>query len=317
MGIYLQDEFSVGPLEVIPGIRFSRAEVEADEVDPDLSDAVVFESLDDSYQGVTGSVRLVHHLHENWNLIAGWGMGFRAPSLDDSTAIKLVMSGALDVPAEGLDPERTHTFDLGFRARYPAWEVSAFGFYTRLQDFIIRVPAGDVLGDPAVDFTKDNVSDGWIYGFEVSAVYRFTEEVSFLGAWGYAKGRSDQILAGGVEKERPLGKMQPWTMVLGARYEPKESGFWIEGLATIVDRQSHLSAAEDGTSGVTPDSQRIPLKHGTPGYTVYTLRGGYRVHEHLSTSVAVENITDKDYRHHGSGVNEPGTNFIASLDVRF
>jgi hemoglobin/transferrin/lactoferrin receptor protein len=244
-------------------------------------------------------------------------MGFRAPSLDDSTAIKLVMSGALDVAAADLDPEKSHTFDLGARARYDAWEVSAFAFYTLLRDLIVRVPAGDVLGSSAIDFTKDNVSDGWIYGFEASALYRLIEEVSFFGVWGYAKGRSDQILAGGLEEERPLSKMNPWTMTLGARYEPKDSKVWVEGLTTVADRQSHISAAEDGSTGTTPDGQRIPLKHGTPGYTVYTLRGGYDITESVSATAAVENITNKDYRQHGSGVNEPGTNFILGLDLRF
>lgn len=315
-GVYVQDEFTLGPLDVTPGVRFSRAKVDAEEVDPDPSDTVVFDPLEDTYQGVTGSLRLVYHIDERWNLIAGWGMGFRAPTLDDSTAIKLVMSGALDIPAEDLDPERTHTFDVGFRARYPIWEVAAFAFYTRLQDFIIRVPAGDYNGDSVNDFTKDNVSDGWIYGFEVSALYRLTEEFSLFGSWGYAKGRSDQILTGGIEVERPLSKMNPWTMLLGGRYEPQGLRVWVEALATIVDRQSHLSAAEDGSAG-TPDAQRIPQKHGTPGYTVYTVRGGYTVTENLKTVVAVENVTDKDYRHHGSGVNEPGTNFIVSAEVRF
>lgn len=308
-GVYLQDEFSIGDLDVVAGLRYSRAEVDADEVDPIPGDAVVFDSLDDTYQAVTGSLRLVYHVTENWNVIAGWGMGFRAPSLNDSTAIKLKLSGSLDLPAEDLDPERTHTIDLGVRARYETWEVSAFVFYTFLQDALLRVPAGDFNGDGKGDFTLDNSSDGWIYGFEVSALYRLTEEISFFGTWGYAKGRADQIV-GTVEEERPLDKMNPWTLQLGARYEPKDSGVWVEALVTIVDDQSHLSPPED------TDTQRIP-PGGTPGYTTYAIRGGYRIQENVSVSAAVENLTNKDYRHHGSGVNEPGTNFIFGLELRY
>jgi hemoglobin/transferrin/lactoferrin receptor protein len=32
---------------------------------------------------------------------------------------------------------------------------------------------------------------------------------------------------------------------------------------------------------------------------------------------AVENISDKDYRIHGSGLNEPGFNVILGADCRF
>jgi len=34
-------------------------------------------------------------------------------------------------------------------------------------------------------------------------------------------------------------------------------------------------------------------------------------------TMAVENIANRDYRYHGSGTNEPGTNFIATFDIDF
>ncbi len=309
-GIYLQDEFSVGGLDVIPGIRFSRASVKSDRVDPGPGDTVIPDSIDEDYQAVSGSLRLLYHVTENCNAIAGWGMGFRAPSLDDSTAINFVLSGSLDLPAEDLDPEKTHTFDLGLRARYPDWEAGAFVFYTILDDFIQRVPMGDFNGDGVADFTRQNFSEGYVYGVEAAALCRLTDEIMLFGDLGYAKGEADQLI-GTVESEQPLSRMGPGILHLGARYAPKDTGVWVEGLFTAARHQRHLSVS-DGA-----DSQRIPVKHGTPGYAVYTLRGGCKVNEHVTVTAAVENIADKDYRQHGSGVNEPGTNFILGMDVRF
>jgi hemoglobin/transferrin/lactoferrin receptor protein len=97
---------------------------------------------------------------------------------------------------------------------------------------------------------------------------------------------------------------------VGARYEPAGSRVWIEGLITAADEQDHLSVTD------VPDTQRIP-PGGTPGYTTYTLRGGYRVNENLHLTAAAENISNKDYRIHGSGQNEPGTNVILGMDLRF
>jgi len=145
------------------------------------------------------------------------------------------------------------------------------------------------------------------------------EDVTVFGDWGYARGRVDQIKSAAppfVIDDDPLGKVGPNTFHLGVRYEPKASKVWVEGLITVADRQSHL-AFQEGLPGGAGDGQGIPGKHGTPGYTVYTVRGGWAVTENLTTTVAVENVTDKDYRQHGSGVNEPGTNFILGADVRF
>jgi len=312
-GLYLQDEITAGPLDVIPGIRFSRASVESDRVNMGGSYLPVPDSIDEDYQAVTGSLRLLYRVTENWNAIAGWGMGFRAPSLDDSTAFTFVASGSMDLPATDLDPEKTHTFDLGLRARYPAWEASAFVFYTVLDDFITRRPYGDVDSDGNMDYTKQNFSGGYVYGVEMAALYRLTDEIMFFGDLGYAKGEVDQFLdtAGTLKSEQPLSKMGPGMIHLGARYAPKEAGVWVEGLFTAARHQQHLSVSD------STDTQRIPTKHGTPGYAVCTLRGGYEINEHVTATAAVENIADRDYRQHGSGVNEPGTNFILGMDVRF
>jgi hemoglobin/transferrin/lactoferrin receptor protein len=323
-GVYLQDEITVGDFEVVPGVRYSRSEVDAEQVDNREGDAVVINPIEDTYSAVTGSLRLLYHVTENWNAIAGWGMGFRAPSLNDTTSFRLQLNQVFDIPSEGLDPETFHTFDLGVRAKYSSWQASAFGFYTIIDDFIGRVPSALTpadLGLPpgTVILEKDNLGDGWVYGFEIALAYRLTEEVTAFGDWGYARGRVEQIKSTAPPFEvddDPMGKVGPNTVHVGLRYEPKGSRVWVEGLVTVADRQSHLSFQE-GLPGGAGDGQRIPGKHGTPGYTVYTVRGGWAVTEHLTTTVAVENVTDKDYRQHGSGVNEPGTNFIFGADVRF
>lgn len=313
MGLYIQDEIQLGALDVVPGLRFTRASLDAEEVDPVVGgSALVPDELDDDYSAVTGSLRFVYHVDDHWNVIAGWGMGFRAPSLDDTTTAAAVGAGSVDFGGPDLDPEISHTFDLGVRANYTSWGASAFAFYTILDEFIVRVPIGDVTGDGNPDFQRENAAEGWVYGFEVELFVKPTEEVTVFADWGYARGKVDQRTAAGADAgEQPLGKVGPSTLHVGVRYEPPKGAFWVEGLITAADRQRHLSIS-DGADG-----QRIPLKHGTPGYTIYTVRGGYRVSEFATLTAAVENISDKDYRVHGSGVNEPGVNAIVGLDLRY
>jgi hemoglobin/transferrin/lactoferrin receptor protein len=309
-GIYVQDEITIGDFDFTPGIRFSYAKLDADEVDPDIADGPIVNSVSDTYTAVTGSFRALYHLNENWNIIAGWGMGFRAPTLDDTTGVRLVQSGNLDLPAEGLDPESTHTFDLGVRAQYEKWQASAFVFYTIIDDFIRRVPSGtDFNGDGTPDQTKDNFADGWVWGFEIAASYRFSESFLVWADWSYVKGEAD-ALVGNVEDERPLDKVNPMIGHLGVRWEKKDWGIWLEAVATMVRHQHHLSPGDDG------DTQRIP-PGGTPGFGLLTIRGGYTFCDNAMLTLSVENLTNKDYRWHGSGQNEPGTNAIVGIDVHF
>jgi hemoglobin/transferrin/lactoferrin receptor protein len=39
------------------------------------------------------------------------------------------------------------------------------------------------------------------------------------------------------------------------------------------------------------------------------------VRDGVNLSLALDNITDEDYRIHGSGVNEPGRNLVASINI--
>lgn len=312
-GVYLQDDISLGALDITPGIRYTGVQARAHDVDPFPADAVVVPELDDSYAALTGSLRFLYHVDEHWNLIAGWGMGFRAPSLDDTTSTQAAQNGGQDLPSQNLDPEKTHTFDLGVRTQYESFEASVFGFYTRLDRFIQRVNVGDQTGDGLADFEKENVSTGRVYGFEVSSLYRITDEWSVFASGGYAVGDVQQVVTQVPRtlQRAPLAKVAAPMGIVGIRFEPRDSGIWIEGLLTAADHQKRVALADQ-----TNDTQRTP-PGGTPGYAIYTIRGGYRISEHFTIHGAVENISSRDYRFVGSGQNEPGTNFVAGFDLRF
>jgi hemoglobin/transferrin/lactoferrin receptor protein len=45
------------------------------------------------------------------------------------------------------------------------------------------------------------------------------------------------------------------------------------------------------------------------------VHAGWQVNENLDLTCGVENITDEDYRNHGSGQNEAGLNVILGAKV--
>ena len=78
----------------------------------------------------------------------------------------------------------------------------------------------------------------------------------------------------------------------------------------IVEDADRLSVRDKA------DSQRIP-PGGTPGYTLWHIRGGIDLTGKLQLNLALENLLDENYRVHGSGQNEPGVNVVATLDYSF
>ena len=61
----------------------------------------------------------------------------------------------------------------------------------------------------------------------------------------------------------------------------------------------------------------VPLFTMTPGFVVLGARAGFPLGRFLEVTVIGENLNDRNYRLHGSGIDEPGFNLIARLRARF
>jgi len=54
------------------------------------------------------------------------------------------------------------------------------------------------------------------------------------------------------------------------------------------------------------DSTRVPLFTSTPGFAAFHVRAGFRLWENAALTVDCRNLFDRNYRHHGSGIDAPG-----------
>jgi hemoglobin/transferrin/lactoferrin receptor protein len=315
LGVYAQDEFRAFGVDWIAGARYTHAAADADRVDnpevpgsdPDTPGNVI--SISDDFDNLVGSLRgSVPVYGEEWRVYFGVSQGFRAPNLSDLTSFD--STSVVEVPTEDLDPENYVAFELGLKARTDRLAGRLTGYYTILDDTIVRSPTGELVdGVPVV--RKDNVGDGYVAGIEAEGSYRFHPDWSAFGGIWWMSGEVDQIALPSGEKTRePLDRMMPLSGFGGVRWEPVGDRFWIESFVRFADAADRLSLRDE------TDTQRIP-PGGTPGWATINVRGGVYVSERLTVAAAVENIADKDYRIHGSGQNEAGTNFIASLEYRF
>jgi hemoglobin/transferrin/lactoferrin receptor protein len=311
LGVYLQDQIQIGPrLELIPGVRYSRARATARQVDPEPADAVVFGPLDRTSAAFTTSLRARFAVGRHWNLFGGVSEGFRAPNLSDYTSFELARSGERETPAPGLNPEKYVSYEVGAKARIPALRLEFQGalFHTDVRNQVTRFPTGRMIGTER-EVTKANTGDGFVRGIELSVAMQLEHGFSLRADAAWTEGEVDTYVSQTIERQ-PASRMQPLTFHFGPRWRARDGRFWAEGLAAVVQRQDRLSP------GDVTDTQRIP-PGGTPGYSVCSLRGGWRLNSHLTICLALENLRDVDYRVHGSGVNEPGFNAVGTVLVRF
>lgn len=124
-------------------------------------------------------------------------------------------------------------------------------------------------------------------------------------------GEVDAYPSSDTQRQREyISRLMPLTAEIGLRWQMENGKYWVEALCDAAAKADHLSADDKR------DTQRIP-PGGTPGYAVYSVRTGARITRNVNVTLAVENLTDEDYRIHGSGVNEPGRNAVLTADYRF
>ena len=306
-GVFLQAIVDVSPrVSATLSGRYTYASVDAGKVEDPVTFAVY--SIKDNWDNFSASGRLAFTPVADgpWMLYTGVAQAFRAPNLSDLTRLDTARSGELETPSPGLTPETFVSWEAGFKYAGEAFSAQAAYFYTDGHDVIIRTPTGRIIGG-AAEVTKKNAANSTIDGVEAQVSYRVLPELLLFADGMVIDGRTDAYPTANSPKVRePIDLLMPTSWRLGVRWTAPEPRLRIEALVEHADMQDQLSSRDKA------DVQRIP-PGGTPGYTVLNLRSEWQVSANLTLSLAVDNLTDEDYRIHGSGVNEPGRNVIVSL----
>jgi outer membrane receptor protein involved in Fe transport len=87
-----------------------------------------------------------------------------------------------------------------------------------------------------------------------------------------------------------------------------------ETLLQIQNRVLPIGSTVNGVR-IVDDNTRVPLYLSTAGWATVTVRSGIPLGERWQVSATIENLLDRNYRYHGSGIDAPG--FNAWLSVRF
>ncbi len=311
-GAYLENRLPrLGPVDLILGGRFNYAAADARRVRDPRSGAVTRVTAD--WHSLLASLRGVVRLDSagRHNLFAGLSESFRAPNLSDLTRFDIAEGGQIETPAPGLEPEFFVTAEAGWRTRHDRWSATFAAFHTVIRNQIIRTPTGATVDDLA-EVTKRNSGAGYVHGLELAGSTRLDTAWTLSGTLTWMRGELDYFPSSNsaLLLRAPLSRVMPLTGHLTLRWDAPNTRTWVELATSAAGRQDRLAP------GDRVDTERIPAA-GTPGYFVGHFRTGWRATPSLSVTAALENLTDADYRIHGSGLNEPGRNLILSATYRF
>ena len=312
VGLFVQNTVALfgEALEATPGVRYTYAALDADRVLDPVSGETTARA--DDWDTVVGSLRALAPLGaaRRHAVYAGVSQGFRAPNLSDLTRLDAARSGEIETPVDDLDPERFVSAELG--ARYDDGRRSAeiAGYYTWIEDLIVRAPTGETV-DELQEVTKKNAGEGYVAGVELTLGWQVAEDWHLRLSGSWMEGQADAYPTSDPLAVRDyVSRLMPLTGQAAVRWQPAGRPYWLEAVVDAAEKADRLSADDER------DTQRIP-PGGTPGYAVLTLRGGATVRDDLQLTVALENVADEDYRIHGSGVNEPGRNLVVQAEWTF
>lgn len=273
-----------------------------------------------SWTPIVGNVGLEYWLSPHITLLANVDQGFRAPNLDDLTSRQRTGPG-FQIENARLDPERGVTYEAGVLLQTDRLEASAWGYYSTLEDAMIRTTRDIDACPPNTPECRTTWSrlqlvnlpgEAVIYGSELSLRARLTEQVTATATAAYAHGDGPTPVLQANDAMRqtgervPLSRIPPLNGTLDLVWRGAQ-GIYTGGAMRWARMQDRLAISDIS-------DERIPLG-GTPGFAVVDLRMGYRHDKSKGVHMLMENIFDQAYRYHGSSTNGPGRSLTIQAEI--
>ncbi len=307
LGMFVQDEFSIGSTLLTAGLRYDHTQGDAKV--KGAGPAAKTSGLSSSDNNLSWSLGAVQPLSDTVNLYANVGQAYRAPDLRERFEDSARGDGYYHVGNPQLDPERSSSAEFGLKGRDGLQVFQVAAFYTRIDDFIAgrETGANHPLNRLAIK-QAENLSKVIIYGFEGNFEVPLSTLVVDTGfTWLRGKNKQDN---------EPLHQMPANELRLGIG-QPAERGFsWHTGLRAVAkqDRiaKRFSNGSENETAGFVTVDARV-------GYGFGAMAGLKSSHVDLQLS----NLANKKYHEHltdgisGQELKAPGRGVILAFGGAF
>jgi outer membrane receptor protein involved in Fe transport len=252
----------------------------------------------------------------------GVSLGFRAPNLDDYARLG-AEGGSFLLPTRGLSPERALSGELDAKLLLAGGAEASLAYsYTYIADALGRAGAS-IAGQTSLDGLRvvqvANADSARYHAIELAGRVPVWKRLAVFGnaAWAYGQIRrqvpSVDPSAPSPYIDEPAEKVPPLFGKLGAGWRAPGNAWFAEALLRFAARQDRLGFSDLTDPRICPDV--LGTCTGTPAWVTFSVRGGASFFgDRLRVSLAVENLADRTYRMHGSGIDGPGRGVSALLE---
>jgi outer membrane cobalamin receptor len=249
----------------------------------------------------SGDLGWIFNATESWQVVANAGFGFRAPNVFDLGTLGNRPGNRFNIPNPDLDSERITQLDVGMRYRSEKASFELMIYMLDYDDRITSVLTGDVTPEGRDVVRSVNAAESTIRGMEAGADVYLSSTVTIDAVLNYTRGeqRTEGALTEAADRIPPLAGR------LGVTWQPRYD-LQFDGWVRFADRQGRLSARDVRDVRIDPN--------GTSGWGIVGLRASWDYRDVWQLTLGVDNVLDKRYRMHGSGMDAPGQN--ASLSIR-
>ncbi len=242
-------------------------------------------------------------LNENHRLFANLGRGFRPPNIFDLGQVGERPGNRFNVINPNLNPETVLSFDFGWKHAGNGWQAELVGFVSDYQDVISSVLTGEQDANGFDIVQSQNIDEVRIWGIEAELNYYFDNGGQVFATATHTYGTEDT-----PEGSGPADRIPPTFGVLG--YQQSISNAWhIKSQIRYAATQDRLSERDQGDPRINP--------FGTGGFVVYDTHFTWYSDHDYRIRMGIENLFDKKYREHASGLDAPGRNYHVSFHYQF
>jgi outer membrane receptor protein involved in Fe transport len=275
------------------GLRFSSTSTE-------LPDVGIIPATSTGQDDFSADLGWVFDLDRKTQLMANLGYGFRAPNVFDLGTLGERPGNRFNIPNPDLKSERITQFDIGIRHYGDRWQIDAVAFALHYTDRITSVLTGGITPDGRDITQSRNIDTADIHGIEVGGRVVLRPELVADLVINYLRG--EQVDLSGVAS--PGDRIPPLNGRLGLTWDIS-GALSLEPFLIFAAGQDRLSPRDVMDPRIDPA--------GTPGWMTANLRADWALNDRWRFSATLENILDKRYRVHGSGVDSVGRNLYVSI----